>query len=86
MTRLVDALRELGLPGEIANAGRWVTLTGERCRVHVVETPRGDGYFTWCDDPAARTVEHYTDPVQAITTGLRRAALADHDAGEQRGG
>ena len=81
MTRLVAALRALGIQGEVGNAGRWVTLDGERCRVHVVETARGNDYFTWCDDPAARTVEHYSDPVLAITAGLRRAAHDDPDAG-----
>ena len=74
MTRLVDALRELNLPGEVSNGGRWVTLNGERCRVHVVETTGGADYVTWCDDPGDRTVEHFTDPTLAITAGLRRAA------------
>ena len=81
MTRLVAALRALGIPGVVGNAGRWVTLDGERCRVRVVESARGDGFFTWCDDPAARAVEHYTDPVLAITAGLRRAAHDDPNAG-----
>ncbi len=73
MTQLIGALQALGLEGEIALAGRWVKLQGERCAVYVVESRR-DGYYTWCDDPQARTVEFYLDPTEAIKAGLRRAA------------
>jgi hypothetical protein len=41
--------------------------------VYVVETTRGADFYTWCDDPQARTVEHYHDPLAAIQAGLRRA-------------
>ena len=82
MTRLVAAMHALGLPGEVSNAGRWVTLNGERCRVQVVEAARGAGYFTWCEDPGPRTVEHYPDRALAIAAGLRRAARDDPDAEE----
>lgn len=78
MTRLVKALRTLGLDGRIGRSGRWVTLNGERCRVYVVEAPGSRGYLSWCDDPAERTVEHDFDPITAILSGLRRAA--DHPA------
>ena len=74
MARLVDALRALGLHGRLSPSGRLVTLDGERCRVYVAEAPRGGGYYTWCDDPAERVVEHYPDPATAIQAGLRRAA------------
>jgi hypothetical protein len=73
MTRLVDALRELGLDGEIALEGRWVKLRGERRTVYVAQAPWGSGYYTWCDDPRERAVERYADPTEAIRAGLRRA-------------
>ncbi len=79
MTRLVDALHALGLDGEVTLSGRWVKLDGEHCPVYVVEAAWGAGYFTWCDDPQARTVEFYRDPVEAIQAGLRRAAKHDQD-------
>jgi hypothetical protein len=74
MTRLVQAVRELGIDGEIALAGRWVKLQGERCPVYVVEAARSGNYYTWCDNPQERAVEHYRDPREAIRAGLRRAA------------
>lgn len=74
MTPLVDALRALGLTGEVRLSGHWVELQGERCPVYVVAALRGPHYYTWCDDPAERTVEHYGDPIEAIQAGLRRAA------------
>jgi hypothetical protein len=79
MTRLVEALRDLELTGQVTLSGRWVTLDGERCRVYVAEAPRGDGFYTWCDDPADRAVEHHPDPTAAIRAGLRRAARPDPD-------
>ena len=72
--RLVEALQTLGLQGELSLGGRWVTLRGERCAVYVVEAAWGTHYYTWCDDPAERTVQSYLDPIQAIQAGLRRAA------------
>ena len=80
MARLAAALRALGLDGGLSPSGRWVTLDGERCRVHVVEAPRGGGYYSWCEDPAERAVEHFTDPAAAIRSGLRRAARGPEDA------
>ncbi len=74
MTGLLEALRDLGLAGEISLSGRWVELRGERCAVYVVEAAWSGGYYTWCDDPAQRTVEHYLDPIEAIQAGLRRAS------------
>ncbi len=73
MTRLIDALRALGLDGELTMADHWVTLRGERCLVYVAEAARGGGYYTWCDEPGERTIEHYPDPIEAIRAGLRRA-------------
>jgi hypothetical protein len=75
MTHLVAALHALGLAGEIALGGRWVTLRGERCRVYLVEAEWRDVYYTWCDDPRERAVETYPDPETAIRAGLRRATL-----------
>ncbi|HSH81014.1 MAG TPA: hypothetical protein VLA19_20975 [Herpetosiphonaceae bacterium] len=69
---LIGALQALGLEGEITLAGRSVTLQSERCAVYIVESRR-DGYYTWCDDPWARTVEFYLDPTAAIQAGMRRA-------------
>ncbi len=73
MTRLVAALHQLGLEGEQRFEGRWVKLQGERCSVYVIEDEWGTGYYTWCDDPPARTVEWYPDALGAIRAGLRRA-------------
>jgi len=81
MGRLVDTLRMLGLTGRISPSGRLATLDGERCRVYVVEAPRGGGFYTWCDDPAERLVQHYPEAEAAIRAGLRRAAA---DRGEGR--
>lgn len=81
MTHLVDALHRLGVHGEVALAGRWATIEGERCRVHVVEAPWGAGYYGWCDDPEERVVKRYADPAAAIRDSLRRAA---HDEGVER--
>jgi hypothetical protein len=74
MTRLVEALRMLELEGEVSLAGRWLKLQGERATVYVAETSWGSGFYTWCDDPCERSVELYSDPVEAIQAGLRRAA------------
>lgn len=73
MTQLVDALRALGLDGEVSLAGRWVRFQGERCEVYVAEAASG-GYYTWCGDRETRAIEPYFDPVEAIHAGLRRAA------------
>ncbi len=73
MTRLEDALLIQGLEGRFELPGRWATLRGERCAVFVVEAANGEGYYTWCDDPADRAVEFYTAPAQAIRDGMRRA-------------
>jgi len=78
-TSIVDALRALGLDGEIAPGGRWVTLRGEHCPVYVIQTATGE-YFTWCDDPAERSVEAYRDPRAAIVSGLQRAARRGTEA------
>ena len=74
MTRLVAALQALGLEGEVALAGRWVKLRGERCAVYVAEATFGSGYYTWGEDPGARVVAFYLDPAEAIMAGLRRAS------------
>ena len=74
MTRLVEALRALGMNARVGPSGRWIELEGERCRVYVVSALLEAEFYTWCDDPEARTVEHYADPVEAIQAGLRRAA------------
>jgi hypothetical protein len=77
MTRLLDALRTLGLEGEVALAGRWVKLRGERRTVYVAEAAWGSGYYTWCDDPEERAIELYRNPTEAIEAGLRRARKAE---------
>ncbi len=73
MNRLEDALLALGYAGQFELSGRWATLRGERCVVFVVEAPNAEGYYTWCGDPAARSVEFYPEPDQAIVAGMRRA-------------
>lgn len=73
MTRLEDALLIQGPEGRLELSGRWATLRGERCAVFVMEAANGEGYYTWCDDPAARAVEFYPEPAQAIHEGMRRA-------------
>ncbi|MDP9368623.1 MAG: hypothetical protein M3Q03_10175 [Chloroflexota bacterium] len=78
MTRLVDAMRALGLDGEIDDEGRWIRLLGERGVVHVLTTPEDDAYYVWCDDPDEQVVAHHDDPGVAILEGLRRAARHHH--------
>ena len=74
MTRLVEAIKQMGLGGEISPLGRWVRLQAHQCPVYVVEVAGGCGYYTWCDAPGERTIEPYLDPAEAIQAGLRRAA------------
>ncbi|HYN88783.1 MAG TPA: hypothetical protein VER55_09645 [Ardenticatenaceae bacterium] len=73
MTRLVEALQELGLYGHVTQGGRWVELQGERCLVYVVEARSENGYYSWCGCDGQRTVEFYRDPIEAIRAGLQRA-------------
>jgi hypothetical protein len=77
--RLVDALRELGLDAEMAMAGRWARIDGEHCSVYVVEMSRKRGFFTWCDDPDERTIEFHEHALDAIRSGLLRAARHKKD-------
>jgi hypothetical protein len=79
MTQLVDALRRLGVTGEITNEGRWACFAGEHCPVYVVETSWGGGYFTWCGMPCAGLVEFYRYPDTAIRAGLARARARSSD-------
>lgn len=74
MTRLTEALATLGLTAETSLAGRWAKLQGERCAVYVVEAPWAAGFYSWCDDPRHRAVEHHADPIEAIQAGLERAS------------
>lgn len=83
VTRLVEALRALRLDGEVSASGRWVRLMGERCAVYVAEGSRESGYYTWCDDASARSVEVYPNATSAIEAGLRRAASAGNGHSDQ---
>jgi hypothetical protein len=76
MTKLVEALKALGLEGEIILSGRWVKLRGEQCSVYVAETAWNEQYGTWCDHPQLRGVKFYRDPTEAIQAGLRRAKIS----------
>lgn len=80
--RLVDALRELRLEAEMAMEGRWVRIQGKRCSVYVVEMARQRGFFTWCDDPDERAIEFHEDALDAIRSGLRRAARPKTEGGD----
>ncbi len=82
MTRLREALQELGLEAETELSGRWVRLEGHRSAVYVVEVASGTHYYTWCEYPEEPTVEVYLDPVEAIQAGLRRASGAEDDETE----
>lgn len=82
MTRLVTAVRALGLEGDISLSGRWVKLHGERCLVHVIEATWNGGYYTWCDDPKERAIQHYLDPIEALQAGLLRATRVGQDTGD----
>ena len=73
VTQLATALREIGVRGDLSHGGRWLTLSGDRFRVFVVASSRG-GYFTWCEDPAERTVVFHREARAAIEAGLGRAA------------
>ena len=46
MTRLVDAIQELGLHTEANLGGRWAKLHGERAAFYVAETAWGGGFLT----------------------------------------
>ncbi len=72
MTRLVEAVRALGLDAEIDLDGHWVRLHGERYLVYMVEAAQGS-YYTWCDGPGERAIQFYLDPAEAIYAGLGRA-------------
>ncbi len=72
MTALVEALRQLGLESEVSLSGRWASFEGNRCTVYVAEAASG-GYYTWCAEPAARTVQFHHSPTEAIQAGLQRA-------------
>ena len=74
MTRLVEALDSLGLAAEVELNGRWIRITGDRGTVFVTSSAWGDSYYTWCDIPDQRTVQRFSDPVEAIRVGLRRAS------------
>ncbi|MGI8587980.1 MAG: hypothetical protein ACR2M0_09885 [Chloroflexia bacterium] len=74
MTRLEEVLSAMGLQGEWSLGGRWLKIEGECCPVYVVESAWGAQYYTWCDTPAARAVETYPDPAEAIRAGLARSA------------
>lgn len=76
---LEDAIRSLHLQGEISMNGRWARLEGERFAFYVVELSYSRGYFTWCDHPSDRIVEHHPDPFTAVLSGLRRASRPDDD-------
>ena len=83
MTRLVEALRALGLDAEVDLAGHWARLRGERYRVYVVEAAPGC-YYTWCAGPGERVVRFYADPIEAVRVGLGRAVRGEQDAGADR--
>lgn len=80
VTSLVDALRYLDIDAEVLMNGKWARLDGEHFAVYVVEMSHYRGFFTWCDDPAERSVEYYSDPLDAILSGLRRANQPDGEA------
>lgn len=82
MTELVDALLALGLPSEISLAGRWARLEGGHCAIFVVAASRG-GYYTWCDDPAARSIQFHRTAHEAIQAGRDRAAHGAQRARER---
>jgi len=74
---LAGALAALGLRGELKLSGRWLELRGDRAPVYVVEASgEGAGFYTWCGNPGERAVEFHRDPVEAIRSGMRRAAGA----------
>ncbi len=90
MTRLVEAMQELGVEGEVELSGQWASIRGERCIVYVVENERGE-WYSWCDIPEEQTVRRYLDPVEAIREGLERAGgpgndFRGHRARSYRGG
>ena len=86
MTHLVAALQALGLEGEVALAGHWVTFSGDRYIVCVAKPTCARGYYTWGQALDARVVEFYLDPVEAIQAGLRRAAFSGHKRDDGRDG
>ncbi len=83
MTRLVDALREMGLDAAVSPGGRFVRIAGEQGAVYVAEAAHGRGFITWCDVPSERRVERHPDAMTAIQAGLRRAARSAPDNGKE---
>jgi hypothetical protein len=83
-TRLTEALRALGLDAEIEMSGRWAKLRGERCPVYVIEAASSTRYYSWCECPRERSVESYTEPMEAIRAGLRRAGGTEDDGLDAR--
>jgi hypothetical protein len=79
MTEPVDALRQPGLGRELSCPGRRAKLEGDRFGLFVVEVAHG-GYYSWCDDPAARTAQFHETPIAAMQARIQRAAgRADAD-------
>lgn len=74
MTRLAEACEALHLKGTIELEGRWLTFQIHGCTSYVVEALWGNGYFTWCDHPHTRAVQHYSDPDEAIAASIQRIA------------
>jgi hypothetical protein len=74
MTRLLTAVRGLGLDVEVGQSGRWVRFHGPQCTVYVLEALWGSDYYMWCDGQGEQGTQLYRDPVEAIQAGLRRSA------------
>ena len=76
MSKLTTLLKDMGLDWEDGPAGIWVTLRRNNDSVHFIESAGGTKFYTWCDNPAERTVKAFGNPKDAIKAGLERLSLA----------
>jgi hypothetical protein len=64
----------MGLAWEDGPAGTWLTLRRGNDSVHLIENAGGTRFYTWCDNPAERTVQAFPNPYDAIRAGLKRCS------------
>jgi hypothetical protein len=67
VTKLVEAVRSLGVPIETSDSGNWVRFVCEEgVPRYIVRDRLGNGYLTWCQDGDHPRVEWYLTPGEAI--------------------
>ena len=74
VSKLIVTLKDMDLAWEEGYTGLWVTLRRGNDSIHFIENANGTRFYTWCDNPAERTVQAFEDPQDAIHAGLRRCS------------